>query len=64
MSLSLNQAKQKLFESINNYIQERIVYATETIVDIGVNKIVDGDVIMTFSRSYAVEVMLKRAQGL
>lgn len=37
-------------EKIDKFIQERIVVADEMIVNYGVNKISDGDVILTYAR--------------
>jgi len=44
------QAKNALFQKINNYIRDRIIIADEVIQELAGNKIKDGDVILTFAR--------------
>jgi len=44
------QAKNALFQKINNYIRDRIIIADEVIQELAGKKIKDGDVILTFAR--------------
>ena len=42
--------------------QSRIQYADKAIVQFGLSKIADGDVILTFARSSVIELLLQSAQ--
>lgn len=55
------QAKEFLIDKINSYIQERIEFADQAIAGLGVSRIADGDVVLTFSKSHVVEMLLKKA---
>ncbi|KAL9647440.1 hypothetical protein ABK040_006801 [Willaertia magna] len=57
------QRKQKLIEEIETYIEERIDYPERQIVKHGVEKIKDGDVIMTFALSEVIERMIIKASN-
>eukprot|EP00750_Incisomonas_marina_P005479 INCI13964.3.p1 GENE.INCI13964.3~~INCI13964.3.p1 ORF type:complete len:518 (+),score=118.34 INCI13964.3:126-1679(+) len=59
-TLSHEQAKAKLCESIDYFIEERIDVAGAVIVDTALGKIQDGDVILTVSRYHVVEKILMR----
>ncbi|KAL0057635.1 hypothetical protein AAF712_015714 [Marasmius tenuissimus] len=54
-------AKDALCRKIDDYIRDRIIYADEVIEDLAVEKIKNGDVIMTYARSSIVEKILLRA---
>ncbi|EJD00890.1 eukaryotic translation initiation factor 2B delta subunit [Fomitiporia mediterranea MF3/22] len=54
-------AKDLLCRKIDNYIRDRIIIADQVIQDSAGQKIRDGDVILTFARSSAVEKVLLRA---
>ncbi|KAL0479057.1 hypothetical protein AKO1_007954 [Acrasis kona] len=59
--LSANENKNKLVEDIDIFIKERITVAAEQIVNNGVARITNGDVIMTYARSEVIEKILTRA---
>jgi len=59
--MKLSKAKSVLSESIQAYIQERIEYADLAIAKYACEKIVDGDVILTYGYSEAVRVVLQEA---
>mmetsp|Transcript_16116 Transcript_16116/g.21304 ORF Transcript_16116/g.21304 Transcript_16116/m.21304 type:complete len:544 (+) Transcript_16116:84-1715(+) len=46
-----NDAKDSLCETIDTFIQERIVFAGKVIAEYAETKVVDGDVILTYGRS-------------
>ncbi|KAH8102815.1 eukaryotic translation initiation factor 2B delta subunit [Phellopilus nigrolimitatus] len=54
-------AKDFLCHKIDNYIRDRIIIADQVIQDTAVQKIKDGDVILTFARSSVVEKTILRA---
>lgn len=54
-------AKKLLLEKIDNYIREKITIADQAIVSTAVDKIVDGDVIITFAKSSIVQMVLSEA---
>ena len=54
-------AKKLLLEKIDNYIREKITIADHAIVATAVEKIVDGDVIVTFAKSNIVQMVLAEA---
>lgn len=54
-------AKKLLIEKIDNYIREKITIADQAIVATAVEKIVDGDVIVTFAKSNIVQMVLAEA---
>lgn len=54
-------AKNALFQKIDNYIRDRIIIADEVIQELAGNKIKDGDVILTFARSSVVEKIFRSA---
>lgn len=60
-NIELSKAKEALISSIDNYINDRIIYSVELIVKHGKNKIIDGDVILTYSTSEVVEKILTSA---
>ncbi|GAX82182.1 hypothetical protein CEUSTIGMA_g9610.t1 [Chlamydomonas eustigma] len=54
-------AKADLIQDISDYINARIYIADSYIVAAAVNKVVDGDVILTFAYSHVVAAVLKEA---
>ncbi|KAF8446515.1 initiation factor 2 subunit family-domain-containing protein [Terfezia claveryi] len=54
-------AKKLLLEKIDSYIREKITIADHAIVATAVEKIVDGDVIVTFAKSNIVQMVLAEA---
>ncbi|KAI9149667.1 hypothetical protein H9P43_009842 [Blastocladiella emersonii ATCC 22665] len=56
-------AKEQLLEHIDTFIQERITMALHGLAEIGVSKIKDGDVILTFGHSSTVRHVLLAAQA-
>jgi len=48
--------------AINTFIEERIIFTIQQIVNYGVEKIKDGDVILTFARSELVERIILAAK--
>lgn len=62
-AMSDETARNLLVSSINQYIQEKIVFAKERIVELGLSKIEDGDVILTYAFSYIVLQLLLAAQA-
>ncbi|KAJ8086307.1 hypothetical protein PM082_005130 [Marasmius tenuissimus] len=61
IDLPEQDAKDALCRKIDDYIRDRIIYADEVIEDLAVEKIKDGDVILTYARSSIVEKILLRA---
>ena len=57
-----DDAKELLCEDIDNYILRNITKASERIIQEASKKIVDGDVILTYGRSFVVEKLLEWAQ--
>ena len=55
------EAKEVLCETIDAYIHERIDIADKAISKHGSSKIVDGDVILTYASSEAVDALLREA---
>ena len=55
------RAKADLCEAIDNFIRERITVADEVIAATAINKIRDGDVILTFAKSHVVQQTLLEA---
>eukprot|EP00808_Paulinella_micropora_P031823 g62147.t1 len=55
------EAKERLVEAIETFIQERIEFAAEVIGKDAASKIKDGDVILTFARSFSVEQAIRKA---
>jgi translation initiation factor eIF-2B subunit delta len=58
-----NEAKEKLAEFIDDWISERIQYTILSIVEKGVQRIKNGDVILTYARSEVVEKILLEAKA-
>ncbi|KAI9136081.1 hypothetical protein BKA69DRAFT_1106346 [Paraphysoderma sedebokerense] len=56
-------AKQHLINRIDQYIRERITLADEAIISNSMQKIHDGDVILTYARSSIVQKLLLEAHG-
>ncbi|KAJ3331022.1 Eukaryotic translation initiation factor 2B, subunit 4 delta, 67kDa [Blyttiomyces sp. JEL0837] len=56
-------AKDHLKQWIDDYIREKITFAATAIVQHAMNKIKDGDVILTFARSSVVEKLLLAAHA-
>lgn len=64
LSLSESEAKASLQSDINWFINEKIVLADKVIVRHAVTKIRDGDVLLTYGSSSAVEMILLHAHEL
>ncbi|KAG1138387.1 hypothetical protein G6F37_005311 [Rhizopus arrhizus] len=56
--LSDDEARTRLIEHIGHFIRERITMADKLIVQNGLQKIQDGDVILTYAKSSVVESLL------
>ncbi|KAK6348889.1 hypothetical protein TWF730_009654 [Orbilia blumenaviensis] len=56
-----SEAKRDLVASIDTYMKERILVAQDVIANVASEKIVDGDVILTYAKSTCVERVLRRA---
>lgn len=63
MSIDLpdETAKSMLTQKIDNFLREKITVAGKAIVTAGVDKIVDGDVILTYAKSSIVQSVLAEA---
>lgn len=59
--IDLETAKETLLEDIDKFIRERILYADKVIATSGVQRVNNGDVILTYAHSYVVEQILKQA---
>ncbi|KAJ1561612.1 hypothetical protein HK096_004022, partial [Nowakowskiella sp. JEL0078] len=57
-------AKELIKERIDAFIRDRIMYAERAIVDFGLEKIKDNDVILTYARSSVVVQLLKKAKNI
>ncbi|CAG8563340.1 3995_t:CDS:2, partial [Funneliformis mosseae] len=66
IDLADDDAKRLLCEKIDNFIRDRITFADRVIVDYGLQKIQDDDVILTYARSSVVQALLleARAKGI
>lgn len=60
-STSESQAKADLCSGIDNYIEERITLADRVIVESAMEKICDGDIILTYAKSSIVQRILIEA---
>lgn len=60
--VSLEDAKQELEETIERYLQERLDYADRAIAQHALTKIHDGDILLTFGYTEAIDVLLRTAQ--
>ncbi|KAJ3122783.1 hypothetical protein HK098_002474 [Nowakowskiella sp. JEL0407] len=61
LKIAEKDAKEYLKERIDGFIRDRIMYAEQAIVDFGLEKTKNGDVIMTYSRSSVVVQLFKNA---
>lgn len=61
-SMAEEDAKQILVDVIDGWISEKIEYTMKSIVEKGVQKIQNGDIILTYARSEAVERILLAAK--
>jgi len=59
--LSIEEAKEHICDQIESYVTEKIVFADRIISKHGASKINNGDVLLVFARSSAVEASLLRA---
>lgn len=59
--ISDEQAKDGLIRAMDDFIQERIVYADRIIAKTGADRISQGDTILVYARSNAVEMVLRTA---
>lgn len=64
LTLSESEAKASLQSDIYNFINEKIILADKVIVNHAVTKIRDGDVLLTYGASSAVEMILLHAHEL
>ncbi|OMO94690.1 Initiation factor 2B-related protein [Corchorus olitorius] len=64
LSLSESEAKATLMLEIDRFINEKIILADKVIVKHAVTKIRDGDVLLTYGASSAVEMILLHAHEL
>lgn len=64
LSLSESEAKSSLMSDIDRFISEKIILADRVIVRHAVTKIRDGDVLLTYGSSSAVEMILLHAHEL
>lgn len=64
LNLSESEAKATLTSDIDRYINQKIILASKVIVKHAVTKIRDGDVLLTYASSSAVEMILMDAQEL
>ncbi|KAL3526689.1 hypothetical protein ACH5RR_011345 [Cinchona calisaya] len=64
LSLSESEAKAILLSDIDRFINEKIILADKVIVKHAVTKITDGDVLLTYGSSSAVELLLLHAHEL
>jgi len=60
--VSLEDAKHELEETIERYLQERLEYADRAIAEHALAKIHDGDILLTFGHTEAIDVLLRTAQ--
>ncbi|KAI3668946.1 hypothetical protein L6452_40163 [Arctium lappa] len=64
LTLSESEAKTNLLSEINKFINEKIILADKVIVQHAVTKVRDGDVLLTYGSSSAVEMILLHAHEL
>nr|XP_043615397.1 translation initiation factor eIF-2B subunit delta-like [Erigeron canadensis] len=64
LTLSESEAKANLSSEINHFINEKIILADKVIVQHAVTKVRDGDVLLTYGSSSAVEMILLHAYEL
>ncbi|PKI75605.1 hypothetical protein CRG98_004006 [Punica granatum] len=64
LTMSESEAKTTLQSDIDHFINEKIIVADKVIVSHAVTKIRDGDVLLTYGSSSAVEMILQRAHEL
>ncbi|KAI3462822.1 hypothetical protein Pfo_019485 [Paulownia fortunei] len=64
LNLSESEAKTSLISDIDRFISEKIILADKVIVKHAVTKIRDGDVLLTYASSSAVEMILLHAHEL
>ncbi|PIN12791.1 Translation initiation factor 2B, delta subunit (eIF-2Bdelta/GCD2) [Handroanthus impetiginosus] len=64
LNLSESEAKTSLISDIDRFIGEKIILADKVIVKHAVTKIRDGDVLLTYASSSAVEMILEHAHEL
>ncbi|CAG8591843.1 1678_t:CDS:2 [Ambispora gerdemannii] len=58
-----NEAKELLCKKIDDFIRDRITVSDQMIVEHGLQKIQDGDVILTYARSSVVQELLLKAHA-
>eukprot|EP00536_Pseudo-nitzschia_multiseries_P005057 jgi/Psemu1/323720/estExt_fgenesh1_pg.C_910017 len=59
--VSLEDAKDELEDTIERYLQERLEYADRAIAQHALSKIHDGDILLTFGHTEAIDVLLRTA---
>ncbi|KAL8231786.1 hypothetical protein R6Q57_001564 [Mikania cordata] len=64
LTLSESEVKATLSSEINNYINEKIILADKVMVRHAVTKVRDGDVLLTYGSSSAVEMILLHSHEL
>lgn len=57
------EVKEDLIRRIDDFITEQILFSCELIARQATERVSDGDVVLTYGRSYAVELALKRAHS-
>lgn len=60
-TLAESEAKARLVREIDEFLDEKVVLALQTIAAFGAERIRDGDVVVTYASSYSVESILTRA---
>jgi translation initiation factor eIF-2B subunit delta len=63
-NLSDKEAKSRLQSDIDRFINEKIIIASKAIVELGVSKIRDGDVLLTYGSPSVVESILAYAHEI
>lgn len=59
--ISLDEARIELEDTIKRYMQERLEYADRAIAQHALTKVHDGDVLLTFGHTEAIDVLLRTA---
>ena len=60
---AVTEAKAYLMDEIDNYIRERITLAHQVIVEKAVERIADGDVVLTYASSFVIQQVLLAAKA-
>jgi translation initiation factor eIF-2B subunit delta len=62
--MAVSEAKDVLRDTIERYLQERLDYADQAIAQHAMDKLKDGDVVLTFGHTEAVSVLLTTARKM